>query len=131
MKMTEPGCFAKLVLRGKLSSNVPMGKYTSWRAGGVAERMYQPADLNDLLVSSQPLGPVLHVFAVAKAVNRQADGLVQRPRVQSTACSIPSESSNDTRHRFTRVVIIFRFLFVYPVQVSRDTSRGSWPCAVP
>ena len=50
MKMTEPGCFAELVLRGKSSSNVPMGRYTSWRAGGVAERMYQPADLNDLLV---------------------------------------------------------------------------------
>jgi len=29
---------------------VPMSKHTSWRAGGVAERMYQPADLNDLQV---------------------------------------------------------------------------------
>lgn len=49
MKMTEPKYFAESVLRGKLSSNVPMSSHTSWRAGGVAERMYQPADLDDLL----------------------------------------------------------------------------------
>lgn len=49
MKMTEPEYFAEQVLRGKLSRNVPMSGHTSWRAGGVAERMYQPADLDDLL----------------------------------------------------------------------------------
>ncbi|MCR4303781.1 MAG: UDP-N-acetylmuramate dehydrogenase [Gallionella sp.] len=37
-------------LRGKLSQDVPMSRHTSWRAGGVAERMYQPADMDDLLV---------------------------------------------------------------------------------
>ena len=50
MKMTEPEYFAESILRGKLSSNVPMSRHTSWRAGGMAERMYQPADLDDLLV---------------------------------------------------------------------------------
>ena len=29
--------------------DVPMRKHTSWRAGGVARRMYRPADLDDLL----------------------------------------------------------------------------------
>ena len=48
--MTEPKHFVDSVLRGTLSHNVPMSKHTSWRAGGVAERMYQPADLDDLLV---------------------------------------------------------------------------------
>ena len=69
MKMTEPGCFAKLVLRGKLSSNVPMGKYTSWRAGGVAERMYQPADLNDLLVFLRGLPADEPLYAVGLGSN--------------------------------------------------------------
>jgi UDP-N-acetylenolpyruvoylglucosamine reductase len=41
-----------------------MGRYTSWRAGGKVERMYQPADLDDLqaflrgLPADEPLYPV-------------------------------------------------------------------------
>lgn len=50
MKMTEPEYFSELALRGKSSRNVPMSQHTTWRAGGVAERMYQPADLDDLLM---------------------------------------------------------------------------------
>ena len=36
-------------LRGELRMNESMKKYTSWRAGGQAERLYIPADLNDLV----------------------------------------------------------------------------------
>ena len=39
-----------LGLRGEMRFDVPMRKHTSWRAGGVARRMYRPADLDDLLV---------------------------------------------------------------------------------
>ena len=35
-------------LRGVLRYNEPMSKHTSWRAGGFAERVYIPADLDDL-----------------------------------------------------------------------------------
>jgi UDP-N-acetylmuramate dehydrogenase len=35
-------------LRGEMRLNEPMKKYTSWRAGGEAERVYLPADLADL-----------------------------------------------------------------------------------
>ena len=35
-------------LRGEMRMNVSMKKYTSWRAGGKAERVYIPADLADL-----------------------------------------------------------------------------------
>jgi UDP-N-acetylmuramate dehydrogenase len=35
-------------LRGEMRMNESMKKYTSWRAGGEAERMYIPADLADL-----------------------------------------------------------------------------------
>ncbi|WON75445.1 UDP-N-acetylmuramate dehydrogenase [Nitrosospira sp. Is2] len=34
-------------LRGEMRVNQPMRKYTSWRAGGEAERLYIPADLAD------------------------------------------------------------------------------------
>jgi UDP-N-acetylmuramate dehydrogenase len=35
-------------LRGELRRNEPMARYVSWRAGGVADRAYFPADLADL-----------------------------------------------------------------------------------
>jgi UDP-N-acetylmuramate dehydrogenase len=48
-------------LRGVSQENVPMARYTSWRAGGAAEHWYRPADLTDLseflhrLPSSEPV----------------------------------------------------------------------------
>lgn len=36
-------------LRGKLHHDVDMSRYASWRAGGRAQHLYQPADLDDLL----------------------------------------------------------------------------------
>jgi UDP-N-acetylmuramate dehydrogenase len=35
-------------LRGTLRLDEPMARYTTWRAGGRAARLYQPADLEDL-----------------------------------------------------------------------------------
>ncbi|HEX5338344.1 MAG TPA: UDP-N-acetylmuramate dehydrogenase [Gallionella sp.] len=49
MNMSEPKQFLDPALRGTLRRDAPMSKHTSWRAGGVAERVYQPADLADLL----------------------------------------------------------------------------------
>lgn len=48
--MNESKYLAGSSLRGTLREQVDMRKHTSWRAGGMAERMYQPADLDDLLV---------------------------------------------------------------------------------
>ncbi|MGD9788018.1 MAG: UDP-N-acetylmuramate dehydrogenase [Sulfuricellaceae bacterium] len=44
------------VLRGELRLNEPMARYTTWKAGGAAERLYVPADLADLglLLKSLP-----------------------------------------------------------------------------
>ena len=49
MNMTEPTQFMAQGLRGKLHHDVDMSRYTSWRAGGRAQHLYQPADLDDLL----------------------------------------------------------------------------------
>jgi UDP-N-acetylmuramate dehydrogenase len=35
-------------LRGELKADEPMGRYVTWRCGGKADRMYLPADLEDL-----------------------------------------------------------------------------------
>src|SRR5450756_1047405 len=53
-------------LRGTLRRQVDMSKHTSWHAGGTAERMYQPADLDDLLVylSSLPADEPLYAVGL-------------------------------------------------------------------
>ena len=46
MKMVESNDFSGL--RGTLRLNEPMAEHVSWRAGGIADRAYIPADLDDL-----------------------------------------------------------------------------------
>jgi UDP-N-acetylenolpyruvoylglucosamine reductase len=61
MNMSEPTKFGT-ELRGTLRSDVDMSRHVSWRAGGRAERTYQPADLDDLaaFLRSLPQDEVLH-----------------------------------------------------------------------
>jgi UDP-N-acetylenolpyruvoylglucosamine reductase len=56
-------------LRGTASHNVSMRKYTSWRAGGAADRMYQPADLEDLLTFLRTLPDGEAVYPVGLGSN--------------------------------------------------------------
>nr|WP_041420899.1 UDP-N-acetylmuramate dehydrogenase [Sideroxydans lithotrophicus] len=46
--MNEPTQFSAEGLRGEMLHDEPMNRHTSWRAGGPAQRMYRPADLEDL-----------------------------------------------------------------------------------
>ena len=48
MDMAELVQIETVGLRGELKRNEPMRKHVSWRAGGVADRTYAPADLEDL-----------------------------------------------------------------------------------
>ncbi|MBI5891526.1 MAG: UDP-N-acetylmuramate dehydrogenase [Nitrosomonadales bacterium] len=48
MNMSEPTQFNAEGLRGEMLRDEPMAQHVSWRAGGVAQRMYRPADLADL-----------------------------------------------------------------------------------
>jgi len=48
MDMAELGQIETDGLRGELKRHEPMRKHVSWRAGGVADRTYAPADLDDL-----------------------------------------------------------------------------------
>jgi UDP-N-acetylmuramate dehydrogenase len=69
MNMTEPQYFVNSALRGTLSRDVQMRRHTSWRAGGTAERMYQPADLDDLLVFLRGLPVDEPLYAVGLGSN--------------------------------------------------------------
>lgn len=54
------------VLRGAFLYNEPMKKHVSWRAGGPAQRVYIPTDLEDLiwLVRSVPLREDIHMVGL-------------------------------------------------------------------
>ncbi|MDP2759200.1 MAG: UDP-N-acetylmuramate dehydrogenase [Sideroxyarcus sp.] len=48
MNMSEPTQFRAEGLRGQMLRDEPMSRHVSWRAGGTAQCLYQPADLADL-----------------------------------------------------------------------------------
>jgi UDP-N-acetylenolpyruvoylglucosamine reductase len=77
MNMTESKQLAKSALRGTMREHVDMRKHTSWRAGGVAERMYQPADLDDLLVflRSMPVDEPLYAVGLGSNLLVRDGGL--------------------------------------------------------
>jgi UDP-N-acetylenolpyruvoylglucosamine reductase len=58
MNMTEPARFRPAaILRGIDRRDAPTAKLVSWRAGGPAARVYQPADLADLVAFLRGLPP--------------------------------------------------------------------------
>jgi UDP-N-acetylmuramate dehydrogenase len=64
MNMSEPTRFMTEGLRGEMLLDEPMSRHVSWRAGGIAQRVYQPADLADLqlFLQQHPVGePLLAV----------------------------------------------------------------------
>jgi UDP-N-acetylmuramate dehydrogenase len=72
MKMAEPGQFTgqgTAVLRGILRHDVDMSRHVSWRAGGHVQRMYQPADLDDLQAFLRTLPQSEPVMAVGLGSN--------------------------------------------------------------
>lgn len=77
MNMTEPTQFIASGLRGTLRQNVDMSRYTSWRAGGYAERVYQPADMDDLLkfLSTLPVQESLFVVGLGSNLLVRDGGL--------------------------------------------------------
>jgi UDP-N-acetylmuramate dehydrogenase len=64
MMMTEPHLWTGL--RGTLTRNAPLAKFTSWRAGGTADTLYRPADRDDLalFLRQLPAGEPLLVLGL-------------------------------------------------------------------
>ncbi len=115
MNMTEPAQFAAQGLRGTLRRDVDMSRHTSWRAGGRAERVYQPADLADLatflriLPASEPLvavglgsnllvrdgglrGTVLLLHGALNELRLETDGLIS-PQGGGGGCTKGTQST--------------------------------------
>jgi len=55
--------------RGVLRHDEPMSRHTAWRVGGRAERLYEPADLDDLAVFLRRIGPSEPVHMIGLGSN--------------------------------------------------------------
>ncbi len=78
---------------GKLLENEPMAKYTSWRVGGVAEKMYLPTDKQDLVLFLKTLPKETELFWLGLGSNLLVrDGGISgvvintRNRLKSMSC---------------------------------------------
>ncbi len=67
MDLSETTHMAKL--RGELKANEPMSRHVSWRAGGAAERVYTPADRDDLAAFLRQLPIDEHVVFIGLGSN--------------------------------------------------------------
>lgn len=92
------------VLRGVFKHNESMARHVSWRAGGVAERVYIPADLEDLrlLLQSIPNHEAIHVVGLGsnllvrdggvRGVVVLLHGVLKNLRLESRTQGIPAAS---------------------------------------
>ncbi|NTV93816.1 MAG: UDP-N-acetylmuramate dehydrogenase [Thiobacillus sp.] len=66
-----------MTLRGRLERDVDMSRHVSWRAGGKAERVYSPADLDDLcaFLRDLPEAEPLHVIGLGSNLLVRDGGL--------------------------------------------------------
>jgi UDP-N-acetylmuramate dehydrogenase len=67
MMMSEPRTFT--ALRGTLARDVPLARYTSWRCGGPGDRVYVPADRDDLATFIRQLPPGEPLTAIGLGSN--------------------------------------------------------------
>lgn len=93
-------------LRGRWLHHEPMKKHVSWRAGGVAQRAYIPADLDDLcgLVRSLPAEEPIHFFGLGSnllirdgglpGVSVLLHGVLKKLALESRVRGLPSGPDN-------------------------------------
>ena len=77
MNMAEFEQTTKPALRGELRRREPMARHVSWRAGGVADHAYTPADLADLqeFLRRLPPGEPVHVVGLGSNLLVRDGGL--------------------------------------------------------
>jgi UDP-N-acetylmuramate dehydrogenase len=77
MNMAEAKNLMTEELRGTLRQDADMSRHSSWRAGGRAERAYQPADLADLVLFLRklPAGEPLHAVGLGSNLLVRDGGL--------------------------------------------------------
>ncbi len=86
------------VFKGTLLKNEPMSRHTSWRVGGVADRFYRPADLNDLSLYLKSLNKAEPVFWLGLGSNLLvADGGIRGTVICTSGVLNDIKSIDETR----------------------------------
>jgi UDP-N-acetylmuramate dehydrogenase len=97
-RMREPA------LRGQLREREPMSRHVSWRAGGAADRVYEPADLADLqaFLATRPAGETILFVGLGSNLLVRDGGLrgtivfthwaLRGTRVDADRCEIVAEA---------------------------------------
>src|SRR5206468_400096 len=68
-RMMAPEALPFETLRGQLTHDVVLARYTSWRCGGRADRLYVPADREDLAAMMRQLPPAEPVTVIGLGSN--------------------------------------------------------------
>lgn len=84
--------------KGILLQNEPMSRHTSWRVGGVADRFYRPADINDMSVYLKSLPANEPVFWLGLGSNLLVSDAGIRGTVICTSGVLNEIKSIDERH---------------------------------
>jgi UDP-N-acetylmuramate dehydrogenase len=99
-------------LRGELRRNEPMSRHTTWKAGGIAERCYLPADCTDMVNFLRTLqaSESVHVFGLGSNLLVRDGGIrgtvvlthgaLKEMRVLSSDASASGRSIPDPRSSF-------------------------------
>lgn len=86
-------------LRGSLLLNEPMSRHTSWKIGGEAERMYMPADLDDLALFLSGMPESEPVMFIGLGSNL----LVRDGGIEGTVISFKGSMANIELHADNRL----------------------------
>jgi len=106
MSEIDLGGGAAPTLNGRFLYNEPMKKHVSWRAGGAAQRVYIPSDLEDLswLVRAVPLDENIHMVGLGSnllvrdggvsGVVILLHGVLNKIAIESRTHGLPPEPDN-------------------------------------
>ena len=86
-------------LRGELRLNQAMKKYTSWRAGGQAERLYIPADLADFAEFLRGVPPDEPIYVIGPGRKRRG--------ILNAAPSRDGSNNPHFRHQFDAGLLFY------------------------
>ena len=78
------------VLRGEMRFNEPMSRHTTWRVGGIADKLYLPADIDDLAEMMATLADDENIFWLGLGSNL----LVRDGGIRGTVIALKSGLSD-------------------------------------
>jgi UDP-N-acetylmuramate dehydrogenase len=116
-------------LRGRLLSDEPMSRHTSWRVGGPADRYYEPADRDDLISFIKALPaeePVLWLGLGSNMLVRDGGWRGTVISLHGALDELTLEATAPHASRLTPDGVINAEAGVHCARLSKFAERGNW-----